>query len=146
VDFSANGRWLQSNSDNGELRFWDVLAADLCDSPFNRSDTVWATRNCTLGWAVKGVWPVSSLTSMAPARLTPNSLDLSRDQKTLICGDNDGSIRMLSFPCPHHGAADEAYHFHSRIRFLLCCHFVPNSVLLYWYFVLVFLTGTDISS
>lgn len=54
VDFSEDGRYLQSNSENFELMYWNVAnGKQLMHGAIELRDTKWRTWTCPMGWPVR---------------------------------------------------------------------------------------------
>jgi WD40 repeat protein len=54
IDFSRNSKYLQSNSGDYELMFWDVRNGKQITSASSLRDKEWETWTCTIGWPVQG--------------------------------------------------------------------------------------------
>ena len=52
IDFSANGKFLQSNGADDCIMYWDMLGNQI-KSNASMKDVTWLTWTCTLGWAVQ---------------------------------------------------------------------------------------------
>lgn len=56
LDFSIDGKYIQSNSGAFELFFWNTETNTQILNPNLARDVQWATWTCTLGWAVQGIY------------------------------------------------------------------------------------------
>lgn len=93
VDFSSDGRYLQSTCGAYELLFSDVKTAKHMTSAAAFRDERWHTMTATLGWAVQGIWPPES------DGTDVNALDRSHDGALLATGDDSGSVKVFQYPC-----------------------------------------------
>lgn len=60
LDWSKNGRVVQSDSGAYEHLFWDLEDFGMITKSSLVRDTLWDTYTCVLGWHVKGIWPKGS--------------------------------------------------------------------------------------
>ena len=97
LDFSNDSKFLQSNSGDYELLFWDTSGTHITAAARMR-DTQWATWSCTLGWPVQGIWPqvTHDLTDI-------NSVSRNSQHDLLVTGDDFGCVKLFRFPAltPH---------------------------------------------
>jgi microtubule-associated protein-like 1/2 len=92
VDFSADGKWLQSCCGAYELLYWDLAKKAQHKTPHELKDVQWATQNCTLGWGVRGMW----LTDMDGTDI--NGVDVHFQRSLIVCADDRGLVRILRYP------------------------------------------------
>jgi microtubule-associated protein-like 6 len=59
VDWSADGRYLQTTDGANELLYWDADGRRMPTATDFR-DTDWASWTCPFGWPVAGIWPPNS--------------------------------------------------------------------------------------
>jgi len=95
LDWSSDSNFIQSNSREYELLFWN---ASICRPMANASalrDTEWATQTCIIGFNTMGVWPETyeGMDIRVCARSNNNNL--------LVTGDELGHIRLFSSPPIH---------------------------------------------
>jgi len=116
LDWSADGRHLQSCCARCELRFWDAAAGSRVADPASMRDVVWASWTLPLGWPVQGVYPnMSDGSDITSAHRSP-------DGRLLVTSDDFRKINL--FRCPNgptsaacrSGAAHAAHV--SMVRFL----------------------------
>ena len=89
-----NAVFLQSNSDAGEIMFWDIETGEQ-QTPRNQRDTDWETQTCTLGWPLKGAWgPFDD-----GAEVT--ACGRSSSGELIATTDNFGRIRVYRYPAIH---------------------------------------------
>ena len=62
LDWSSDGRIIQSNCGAYEILYWDVKSGRQIRSTMDslEADTSWSTWTCVLGFPVMGIWPPSS--------------------------------------------------------------------------------------
>lgn len=93
LDFSTDGKYLQSNSGAYELMFWNTETGKQVTSASAVRDVQWTTWTCTLGWPVQGIWPkYSDGTDIDSCCRSPNG-------KLLVTGDDFGSVKLFRYPC-----------------------------------------------
>ncbi|GMH99995.1 hypothetical protein TrVE_jg4710 [Triparma verrucosa] len=86
-----NAVFIQSNSDVGEILFWDIETGEQ-QTPRNQRDTEWETQTCTLGWPTKGAWgPYDD-----SCKLT--TCCRSSSGELLATGDSFGRIKIYRYP------------------------------------------------
>eukprot|EP00771_Trimastix_marina_P001226 gnl/Trimastix_PCT/2281.p1 GENE.gnl/Trimastix_PCT/2281~~gnl/Trimastix_PCT/2281.p1 ORF type:complete len:694 (-),score=216.07 gnl/Trimastix_PCT/2281:691-2772(-) len=93
LDWSADGRYLQTNCGAYEILFWDAQQCEQITASSTLRDTEWATWTCKIGWPVQGIWPKFSDGSDI------NALDVSPDRRLLVLGDDSRRVGLMSFPC-----------------------------------------------
>jgi WD40 repeat protein len=118
VDFTADGRYFQTNCQAAELLFGypdtgrqetsATKVADYNNDLGEAEDGVqWATQTCKLGWAVQGIWPPGSdMTDI-------NAVDRSGDHKLLATADDFGHVKLFRFPCAQEHAKYSSFEGHS---------------------------------
>jgi len=102
LDWSLDGRLLQSTDGGYELLYWDVEQGKLAQSkhakPFG--DVRWLTRSCTLGFDVMGIWPDASdgtdINSLATSTPGFNASNLLAATSAIFDEDEDGPSEMES--------------------------------------------------
>jgi WD40 repeat protein len=101
LDWSACGRYLQTNCGAYELLFWDTKdveeggqrkvkrmgrgGSELCD-------TEWSTQNCVIAFACTGIW-------YCPEGYTLNCVDKSKAGDLLAVGEDSSLIKLYKYPC-----------------------------------------------
>ena len=97
LDWSADGRYIQTNCGAYELLFWDTKnisskkvtrvgrASSLCD-------VEWQTQNCVIGWPCTGIWYSSEGYNL-------NSCDKSKAGDLLVVGEDSSLIKLYKYPC-----------------------------------------------
>merc|ERR1719291_889748 len=99
LDWSADGRYLQSCCFRCELIFWDVYSGERLRDPAAVRDTAWATWTCPLGWPVRGIYPKMSEGSDITA------VHRSPDGRHLVTCDDFRKVNLFRFPCGPGSAA-----------------------------------------
>jgi microtubule-associated protein-like 6 len=107
LDFSADSRFIQSNSGNGELMFWDCHTGQQVTTVTEMRDVRWATFKCILGWPVQGLWPSGVDTAYV------NCVDRSSDGEYVVSGDDRSMVKLFKYPSPREGAQFRAYRGHA---------------------------------
>ena len=103
LDFSADGRFLVTNSESREVLFFDALTGKHIAAASHLKDVKWATWTCTYGWPVKGIFPANSDGSDV------NACARSPDGAVLATGDDCGRVNLFRFPCPQaHATSSQA--------------------------------------
>jgi len=100
LDWSQNSRFLQSNSQDYEILYWEVLPPDgetkFKPQQFKEAhelrDEQWATWTCILGWPVQGIWPDDS------DGTDINSVHRSHSMKYCLTADDFKKVRLLNYP------------------------------------------------
>jgi len=89
-----NAVFIQSNSDIGEVLFWDIETGEQ-QTPRNQRDTEWETQTCVLGFPTKGAW--------GPYHDGGNISTCCRSSsgELLATGDNFGRIKIYRYPAIH---------------------------------------------
>ena len=88
-DFSADGRYAQSNDGAYELLFADIATGAHIPAASSLKDVAWSTWTCTLGWPVQGIWPAFA------DGTDVNAVDRSPDQRLLASADDFGKVKLF---------------------------------------------------
>jgi len=99
MDFSADGRFMQSNCGAYELLFCDTSKGKQITSATELRDVKWSTWTGCLGWPVQGIWPAGADGTDINAVCRSNSGHL------VATSDDFGMVRVLKYPCIEEGAA-----------------------------------------
>ena len=122
IDFSMDGRILQSTSNDYELLFWDVNTGKQQTRVSAFRDQEWDTFTCPLGWPVQGIWPKSADgTDINAVDLYQSDLDkqLIKNNKCnqyvglLATVDDFGKVKLFNSPAEKSGSASIEYRGHS---------------------------------
>ena len=106
LDWSLDGRLVQSTCGAYELLYWDVESGKQFSAP-NPSDLKWKSYTCILGFGVMGIWPpFADGTDI-------NSLHVSRDKSLVVTGDDSGFVNIFNYPCVVKNAPRLQYTGHS---------------------------------
>jgi echinoderm microtubule-associated protein-like 6 len=110
LDFSDDGRYLQTASGAYELYYWSTATGkQLVHGAVELKDTKWATWTSPMGWPVQGLWPE------APDGIEVTSADRSPSQAVLAATDDRGRIRLYAYPCLDPDAQHNLYGGHSPL-------------------------------
>ena len=110
IDWSADGRWMQSNCGAYELLFWDADTGKQQKHASAMKDVQWHTWTCTLGWPVQGIWPPCA------DGTDVNAVDRSKSEKhptVLVTADDFGKVKLFRYPCVIPGANNNVERGHS---------------------------------
>ena len=92
IDWSTDSMFLQSNSGDLELMFWDIPSCDHVAFPNAMRDVQWYTFTCSLGFPVQGIWPkYADATDIV-------AVDRSKDSCVLAVVDDFGGLRLFRYP------------------------------------------------
>jgi len=95
LDWSKDSNFIQSNSREYELLFWNAsICRPMSDASILR-DTNWATQTCIIGCNTIGVWPESY--DGTDVRVCAKS----KTNNLLVAGDEGGCIRLFTSPAIH---------------------------------------------
>jgi WD40 repeat protein len=92
LDWSSDGSFLQTNSGDYELLYWNALTGKKAADATAMKDTKWSTQCCVLGWSVQGIWEKG----MDGTDIT--WVDRNADSTCLVSGDDMLNIRLHSYP------------------------------------------------
>jgi microtubule-associated protein-like 6 len=133
IDFSEDGRVLQSTSNDYELLFWDVNSGKQITHVKSLRDQKWETFTCPLGWPVQGIWPKSADgTDINAVDLYQSSNDVKLI-KNKMCNqytgllatvDDFGKVKLFNSPADRVGSASIEYRGHSA--HVTNCRFTNN--------------------
>lgn len=109
LDWSKDGRVIQSTCGAYEILYWDVKSGAQMRSTYDSVEvnTDWHSWTCTLGFPVMGIWPLYT------DGTDVNSAELAKDGKTLVTGDDFGKVKLFSYPCVVREAPSREYGGHS---------------------------------
>jgi WD40 repeat protein len=109
LDWSEDNRLIRSTCGAYELMYWDVSTGKQSLSSYDtlEADTEWHTHTCVLGFHVMGIWPKNA------DGTDVNSIDVSKNKKVIVVGDDFGNISLFNFPCIAKNAQKRVYGGHS---------------------------------
>lgn len=133
IDFTADGKFVQTTCQAGELLFSDpetgkqeTSATKMAEyhGVVEESDKlrVFETQTCVLGWPVLGIFPPGSDTGDV------NSCDRSRDGKLLATSDDFGQVKLFRYPAADPAAKFNAFEGHSS--HVTCCRWSNDNAFL----------------
>ena len=94
LDWTSDSRYLHSTCAGHELLFWDAERGQhMPGGATTLRDAEWSTWTCTLGWPVKGLDMNSEDESVC-------FVAAEQKVKLLVCGYNNGNVRLVRYPCP----------------------------------------------
>lgn len=118
IDWSSDGKLLQSNSGDYEMLFWDTETCKQNVNGKDLRDTEWHTYTCVLGYPVIGIWPEGS------DGTDVNTVARSHDGTVLATGDDFGKVKLFKCPASHPKTECNAYQGHSS--HVTCVDFFPD--------------------
>ncbi|XP_071835034.1 77 kDa echinoderm microtubule-associated protein-like isoform X2 [Apostichopus japonicus] len=118
IDWSADGKLLQSNSGDYEMLFWDTETCKQNVNGKDLRDTEWQTYTCVLGYPVIGIWPEGS------DGTDVNTVARSHDGSIIATGDDFGKVKLFKSPASHPKTECNAYPGHSS--HVTCVDFFPD--------------------
>jgi microtubule-associated protein-like 1/2 len=106
-DWSSDSRYLQSNSLELELLFWEIPSCTQVTKASDLSDQDWATLELPMAWPTSGVWK--------PGMNARDINTVSRNRgRTLLASGNDFSeLELYTYPCYGDNAPAKKYFGHS---------------------------------
>ncbi len=93
LDFSRDGKFLQSNCGGYELLFCDTATGTQVRSAKALRDVPWLSWTCPLGWPVQGIWPEYADGSDI------NAVCASHAQTFIATGDDHATVKVFRYPC-----------------------------------------------
>jgi hypothetical protein len=94
LDWSKDGRFMQSVCGAYELLFWNVdNLQQLTGGATMLRDERWASYTVKLGWWVQGVFPPATDGSHV------NGVDRTKDEKVIVTADDWGLVNLYKNPC-----------------------------------------------
>ncbi len=125
IDWSADSKYLMSNSGDYEVLYWDMTsnACKQMTSVQEIREIKWATNSCVLSFNTIGMWNNSVQTKSSNE--ISSSKDLSMDgtdinaccgselKNVLVSADDFGQVNLLRYPCNSFSAEKKAYNGHS---------------------------------
>jgi WD40 repeat protein/Ca2+-binding EF-hand superfamily protein len=94
LDYSTNGRTLQSTCTSMELLYWNLpdCKQNTSGASANR-DEEWASWSCTIGWPVQGVYPPCA------DGTDVNSVCRNKTKEVIATADDFGMVKLFRYPC-----------------------------------------------
>jgi WD40 repeat protein len=96
LDFSCDGKVLQSTDENSELIFWDVAKAERITDAGSVRDTEWDSWSAPLGWHVQGVFN-RDREGLVKETLPPA---VCRSHRGDLLATGGVALKLFNFPCP----------------------------------------------
>lgn len=94
LDWSKDSQFLQSNSGDYEILYWQSKDCRQVSSAYSMRDVEWDSWSCVLGFPVRGIWPEGA------DGTDINTCTRSSNAQYLASGDDSGSINLFTYPCP----------------------------------------------
>ncbi len=119
IDISEDNAWIQSNCGGFELCYFETDTGMFIPAASRLRDMAWSTQNCTMAWAVQGIWPPQKDGTECTA--CECNLFRGSDGTIVASGDNYGRIQLFRYPCTSSFAVSKKYRVSSnpitRMRF-----------------------------
>ena len=120
VDMSEDNAWIQSNCSGMELAYFEADTGIYIPAASRLRDQQWASNNCSMSWAVQGIWPAHKDATMIDA--IDCNLFRGADGTIVAAGDCYGRINLYRYPCTSSFANSKKYRSTSspitRVRFV----------------------------
>ena len=104
MDWSDDGRYLQTQSMNFELLIWKAQNCRPIDDHDVGHDIKWSTQNCTLGFNTIGIWSDSIDSALI------NYCDKSNDDKLMVAVTDTGFINVYKWPTCFNQCLSQKYY------------------------------------
>ncbi|GMI28049.1 hypothetical protein TeGR_g2361, partial [Tetraparma gracilis] len=102
LDFSADGKFIQSNCGAYELLYWSVSGCkQLTSGASSLRDAEWKTFTCTLGWPVQEIFPPGA------DGTDVNSVMVGGEKKLVVTGDDSGVVKVFNYPVVSKGSESQ---------------------------------------
>jgi len=116
LDFSKDGKYLQTTSGDYEHLYWDAQTSEHITNTKDLRDVEMETYTCTLGFPVCGIWPVGY------DGTDINSVSRSHNSTLVATADDFGLVNIFRYPCCDPTAEWSSFRGHSahvtKVRFL----------------------------
>ncbi|XP_048236766.1 echinoderm microtubule-associated protein-like 2 isoform X1 [Haliotis rufescens] len=106
----GNTHLLRSSSTTPEQFFWNPTTCAREEGK-NAVSLSWCTSNCTVDYAVAGIW-----SSKQAKEATVNTIDVNPNKTVIAMGDNNGCLSLFRYPCPKDGAFSHTYKCHLNVQ------------------------------
>ncbi|KAG7492916.1 hypothetical protein MATL_G00019970 [Megalops atlanticus] len=107
LDWSVDGRFLQTNDGAGERLFYRMPSGKSVTAKEEMKGVHWMSWTCVIGPEVSGIWPkYSNINDI-------NSVDANYSSAVLATGDDFGLVKLFRFPGLRKGAKFKRYIGHS---------------------------------
>ncbi|XP_061084049.1 echinoderm microtubule-associated protein-like 6 isoform X3 [Conger conger] len=107
LDWSVDGKFLQTNDGSGERLFYKMPSGKHLTTKEEIKGIHWVSWTCVIGPEVSGIWP--KYTNISDI----NSVDANYNSAVLVTGDDFGLVKLFRFPCLKKGAKFKKYVGHS---------------------------------
>lgn len=92
LDWSADSQYIQSNSGDYELLYWNAGLCRQVPQSSQLRDVEWASNSCTLTFNSLGIWPEGA------DGTDVNHCDRSHDGELMATADDFGKVKLYSYP------------------------------------------------
>ncbi|CAL4072749.1 unnamed protein product [Meganyctiphanes norvegica] len=106
LDWSADSQYIQSNSGDYELLFWQAQQCKQILTPSEVSEVKWSTHTCVLSLYTLGIWP------RGVDGTDINSCARSGNHNYIATGDDFGKVKLFKYPAHIQIAEHKVYGGH----------------------------------
>ncbi|CAH1792746.1 unnamed protein product [Owenia fusiformis] len=108
MDYSVDSKYIRVSTGAYIHQVFEVPAGNQVEDKAVINKITWATWTSALGEEVIGVWPRDSTD-----KGDINCAHVSHQGNAIATGDDFGTVKLFSFPCPHKDAAHKKFYGHS---------------------------------
>ncbi|XP_053379131.1 uncharacterized protein LOC123526739 isoform X2 [Mercenaria mercenaria] len=99
LDWSKDGRCIQSSSFDNELMFWNTDTMDPVEVPVSMRNVEWSTLKCPMSYSLIGPWSTMRRGEVIKV------VSRSPNKNMCVTGDSKGRVRLYKYPCTKERAA-----------------------------------------
>jgi len=92
IDWSRDSEYVQSNSGDYEMLYWQAESGLQILSPAALRDVEWVSWTCPFGFSAMGVWPEGA------DGTDINACDRSNNKAVIATGDDFGEVKLFKYP------------------------------------------------
>jgi len=107
LDWSSDSKYLQTNSLDHELLFWEMPKGKQITAASELRDVAWNTLTLTTAWPTLGIWG----DGMKGADI--NSVARDPKQSLLVSGDDFSRVNLFSYPADQENTPSKSYQGHA---------------------------------
>ncbi|KAI9595240.1 WD40-repeat-containing domain protein [Syncephalis fuscata] len=107
LDWSADSKYLQTNSMEHELLFWSIPSCEQITKSSDMSDTDWESFELTMAWPTVGIWEPG----MHGRDI--NAVSRNADRNLLISGNDFSQVGLHTYPCYQEKMPSQKYRGHA---------------------------------
>ena len=126
IDWSVDGRFIQSNDFARELCYWDAKSCNLIRKPIELRDVKWASWSCRVGWPVSGLRDIN-IDILALARSNSAHLGIMSYENSSV----RHALQFFSWPVLSHKARFGFKIFYGHDKKISQLEWSPNDSFVY---------------